>query len=249
MTPSPPLFELAKVDFGYETTPLFRGLSLTVEPGQSLCLIGPGASGKSTLLKLAVGLLRPQSGAVYYKGKALSTFTRTERIQLAREIGVCLQNSGLFDSRSCGENLAFVLREHTEDPPAQIERRVVQAMEAVGLGGNEDTFVHELSGGMRKRLGIARAFLLGPQVVLLDDPTAGLDPITSRQIIDLILEFKRKLGLALFVITSDPPKAFEMADRVVLLGSGKVVADGPAEKLRSAASGPVYRFLRGMEPE
>ncbi|MCB0417869.1 MAG: ATP-binding cassette domain-containing protein, partial [Bdellovibrionales bacterium] len=195
MTADSPLFELADVDFGYEAPPLFSKLSLTVEAGQSLCLIGPGASGKSTLLKLAIGVLHPQSGTVLYKGRALSGFGRAERVQLAREIGVCLQNSGLFDSRSCGENLAFVLREHTSDTPAKIQSRVRAAMESVGLGGNESTFVHELSGGMRKRLGIARAFLLQPQVVLLDDPTAGLDPLTYRQNIALILLFPERLGL------------------------------------------------------
>ncbi|MCB0403888.1 MAG: ATP-binding cassette domain-containing protein [Bdellovibrionales bacterium] len=248
MNPQAPLFELTSIDFGYAASPVFRGLSLTVEAGQSVCLVGPGACGKSTLLKLAIGLLRPQSGEVYYKGRALSHFSRAERVQLARELGVCLQNSGLFDSRSCEENLAFVLREHTSATPAHIKRQVREAMESVGLGGNESAFVHELSGGMKKRLGIARAFLLRPQVVLLDDPTAGLDPITSRQIIDLIVEFKQRLDLALFVITSDPPKAFEMADRILLLANGEILADGPAQQLKEASGGPLHRFLRGLAP-
>ena len=231
------------VDFG--DGDLLKNVNLEVEEGESVVLIGPSGLGKSVLLKLLAGLLPPTSGRVFVDGKDLHAIPSKERLQLQLQMGMLFQKNALFDSLSVAENIAFPLRETTNLTESQIDERVTYFLEAVAIPHARALFPDEISGGMQKRLGIARALALNPKIVLYDDPTAGLDPITSRRIADLILELQRERNSTVVAVTNDMARAYQLADRIVMVVDKEIIVTGDKEETLAHKDPRVAQFIRG----
>lgn len=209
---------------------IFRDLTLSVSRGESIVLIGPSGSGKSALLKIIAGLLRADSGSV-----------RTE----STDIGMLFQKNALFDSLSVADNLLFPLRERLSVRGREAQERASNLLRAVNLSGSEALFPDELSGGMQKRLGIARALIVEPEILLYDEPTAGLDPITSRTIADLIRDLRIKKGTTLVTVTNDIRRAYQLGDRIFMLAHGELLPGGTPEQLRATQNSELRHFISG----
>jgi phospholipid/cholesterol/gamma-HCH transport system ATP-binding protein len=199
--------ELENVCISFAGEPLLRGVNLSIAVGEVLVLIGPSGAGKSTLMKVMSGLIPPTSGSVRVQGKELHALRREERDLVMRQMGMLFQKNALFDSLTVFDNVAFPLREVTCLNETEVAETVHYYLESVGLSSSKDLFPDEISGGMQKRLGIARALALRPKLVFYDDPTAGLDPITSRRIVQLILSLQKTDGATVVAITNDMNRA------------------------------------------
>lgn len=228
-------------DDGY----LLKRVTLEIASGETVVLIGPSGLGKTVVLKLFAGLLRPTEGRVLFEGTDLHTLPVAEQMQLLLKMGMLFQRNALFDSLTVSENVAFPLREKTSLPETEIEKKVSYFLEAVGIAHARDLYPDEISGGMQKRLGIARALALDPKTVLYDDPTAGLDPITSRKIVDLILELKKKNNSTVLAVTNDMARAYQMADRIVMVVDGELIITGNREETLAHPDPRVSQFIHG----
>jgi len=213
-------------------------LNIKVEQGESLAVLGPSNSGKSLLLKTLAGLRKPDSGQVQ-----LGKLEVTGRPNPA--LGMTFQQGGLFDSWTVGENLQFALEEKPKQEGSEASLTPKEALLAVGLEGTENRRISELSGGMQKRLGIARALMLRPRALLLDEPTAGLDPLTARQILSLIGSLREKYGMSVILVTSDPAQAEQVCENMILLLEGKIHEAGAIALLRKKGSPQTVQFLSG----
>ena len=240
-----PVIELKNVSIAFDSESLLRDISLEIKKGESFVLIGPSGNGKTVLLKLLAGLLKPTDGQVRVEGQDLNAISQDSQLELQLKMGMLFQKNALFDSLTCGENIAFPLREVTAHPEEEIERRVVYFLEQVGLSHARDLFPDEISGGMQKRLGIARALALDPEIVLYDDPTAGLDPITSRRIVELIMNLKAKRKSTVVAITNDMARAYQMADRIGMVVDGELMICGNKEQTLQHKDPRVAQFIRG----
>ena len=236
---------LQDISIGFGGSPLLRGVSLEIRKGECIVLIGPSGFGKSVVLKLFAGLLKPDSGRVVIENKDLHAISFKEQTELLLKMGMLFQKNALFDSMTVGENIAFPLREVTSLSEVEIQAKVKFFLEAVGIPQARDLFPDEISGGMQKRLGIARALALDPQIVLYDDPTAGLDPITSRRIVDLILQLKIEQGSTVVAVTNDMGRAYQMADRIVMVVDGELIVTGSREETLAHRDARVAQFIRG----
>lgn len=236
-------FRDVSVDFGDGS--LLENVNLTVADGESVVLIGPSGMGKTVALKLLAGLLKPFSGQVLVDGEDLHAIEERERVQILLKMGMLFQKNALFDSLTVGENIAFPLREITELTEAEIAEKVALFLEAVGLSHARDLFPDEISGGMQKRLGIARALALNPRIVLYDDPTAGLDPITSRKIVDLILRLRKEQGSTVVAVTNDMARAYQLADRIVMVVDRELIVTGNRAATLAHPDPRVAQFVRG----
>jgi len=234
--------DLAK-SFGPLT--VLDGVSLEIPDGQSVVVLGRSGTGKSVLLKLIVGLLRPDRGSIRIDGQDVNALAYGELARLRQRIGMLFQMAALFDSMTVGENVGLALREHTKRSREEIARTVKEKLEMVGLPGIEGKKPGDLSGGMRKRVGLARAIVMDPAYVLYDEPTTGLDPITAQQINILIRELQGKLRLTSIVVTHDLRSAKFVGDRLVLLYEGKVYFDGTPDEVERAEDPIVRQFIRG----
>jgi phospholipid/cholesterol/gamma-HCH transport system ATP-binding protein len=219
------------------------GVSLSIGRGHVSVIIGGSGAGKTTLLKILIGLDRPSSGAVILDDVDITKLSDRELNTIRRKLGMVFQYSALLDSMNVLENVAFPLREHTKLKEKEIREKVIDKLSALGLNKIEHRFPSELSGGMRKRVGLARALMLEPKVILYDEPTSGLDPITSRMVDDMILEARDRFGVTSVVISHDMASAFHIADEVHLLAQGKVVASGSPEELMHSPHELVQKFL------
>jgi phospholipid/cholesterol/gamma-HCH transport system ATP-binding protein len=234
--------------------PVLRGVNLRVARGETCAILGRSGSGKTVLLKHLLGLMAPDRGRVAVFGQELATADRASMERVRQRLGVLFQADGLFDSLTSFENVAFPMRERTHATRTEIHRRVRQVLEWVRLKGIDDRFPGELSGGMRKRLAFARSIVLEPELLLLDDPTAGLDPLTSRAVIDVIRRGRDELGLTAVVITHDLVCAFETAHRIAFLHEGRIVIHAPPEELLGCPHPAVRAFIdhwrerTGQEP-
>jgi phospholipid/cholesterol/gamma-HCH transport system ATP-binding protein len=231
------------VSFGRET--FLRDVSLSIESGESLVLIGPSGAGKSILLKLFGGLIKPSKGRVLLDGQDLAAMSEKERNDQILKMGMLFQKNALFDSLKVGENLAFPLEETTALSPTEIDQRVNQFLKAVGLEHAKDLYPDEISGGMQKRVGIARALALQPKTILYDDPTAGLDPITSRKIVELILDLQAKNKSTLVAVTNDMARAFQLGDRLAMVVDKGVIVTGTKQETLKNKDPRVHQFVRG----
>ena len=229
--------------FGGEA--LLRHVNVSISAGEAFVLIGPSGQGKSTLLKVMAGLVESTSGEVVIEGRALKLLRSHEREKLSQKMGMLFQKNALFDSLTCGENVAFPLREVAHASENEIEAAIVYYLEAVGISHARNLFPDEISGGMQKRLGIARALTLKPQIIFYDDPTAGLDPITSRRIVQLIKDLQKQMNTTLVAVTNDMPRAFQMADRIGMVVEGELVICGTPEETRAHKDPRVAQFIRG----
>jgi len=222
---------------------ILRGLDVNFEQGKLTYILGPSGTGKSVTLKHILGLLEPDEGEVWVNGTHLATLRGHERIVFREKFGMVFQNSALFDDMTVFENVAFPLREHTRMGEAEIEREVTEVLKSLGMHGPYDKFPNEISGGMRKRVGIARAIVRKPEILLYDEPTTGLDPYTRITVDELIEKIKTDLRLTSVVISHDIPSALRLADRIVFLDQGRVAFQGtPAEFVRSKVPA-IRRFL------
>lgn len=239
------MIEIRKVSKSFGPLRVLRGVDLTIETGQNLVVLGRSGTGKSVLLKLIIGLLRPDEGEVVVDGNELSRLNYSALADLRRRMGMLFQMAALFDSMTVGENVGLGLREHTRKSAQEIEQLVQEKLHMVGLDGIAQKKPADLSGGMRKRVSLARAIAMDPEYVLYDEPTTGLDPITAAQINLLIRELQSKLRITSVVVTHDIKSAFEVGDRFCLLHDGKIYFDGGREEFEGSDDPAVRQFLTG----
>jgi phospholipid/cholesterol/gamma-HCH transport system ATP-binding protein len=218
-------------------------VSFEVPAGCGYIILGRSGTGKSVTLKHIVGLTRPDKGRVFVGDDEISALTGEELSRVRRGIGFLFQNSALFDSITVGENVAFPMRRHTKLKDAEIRERAREKLEAVGLEREYDKMPGALSGGMRKRAGLARALALDPKLLLVDEPTAGLDPITGDEIDELLLDLKKREGSTLIVVTHNMPSARRLGDQLLMLHEGKIIASGTAEELDGSDDELVRAFM------
>jgi phospholipid/cholesterol/gamma-HCH transport system ATP-binding protein len=220
------------------------GVSFDVADGGTTVLLGRSGSGKSVLLKHVVGLLSPDDGAVLVDDRRVADLDEDGIAELRREIGYVFQFAALFDSLTCRENLELALRRRVADP-GEIERRIEDALTMVRLPDVADRYPAELSGGMRKRVGIARAVVMRPRYILWDEPTTGLDPVTTATMDEMMLQVRRELGVTSLVVTHDLSSAFKIADRLVLLHEGTIRTQGTPDEMRANPDPVVRQFIEG----
>ena len=227
----------------FGATVALAGVSLSVRRRETRVIMGPSGCGKSVLLKHLVGLLRPDRGEILVFGQAVHAMPEAALDALRIRLGVVFQAAALFDSLSVAENVAFPLRRHRRMSETEIAARVTEMLAKVEMVGTESKMPAELSGGMRKRVGIARALALDPSLILYDEPTAGLDPLTARTVDDLILRLRDDLGVTSIVVTHDLDSAFRLADRLAVMDAGHLVAEGRTDEIRASTQPFVRRFL------
>jgi len=222
---------------------LFAGIDLAVERGEVVAIMGPSGTGKTTLLRLIGGQLSPQSGRVEVAGQRVDALSRRALYRLRRGMGVLFQSGALFTDLSCFDNVAFPLREHTELPEALIRIIVLMKLEAVGLRGARDLYPAQLSGGMARRVSLARALALDPEIILYDEPFAGQDPISMGALMKLIRQLNDALGLTSVIVSHDVDETLSIADRVYVLSDGQIIESGTPEALRQSDSAWVRQFI------
>ena len=231
---------LTKVFHG---SPVLERLDLDVLRGETLVVLGRSGTGKSVLLKHINALLRPDAGTIHFGGVEISTMTEAALVPVRRRIGMLFQGGALFDSLTIADNVAFALDEHAVCKGAERARRVAELLAVVGLAGTESRMPSELSGGMRKRAALARTLALEPEVLLYDEPTTGLDPVTGRQINMLIRDLQARFGLTSIVVTHDLASAYFVADRIAFLSDGKIRKIGAAEEMSRSEDDEIRAFL------
>lgn len=222
-------------------------LDLDVKKGETIAVIGPSGTGKSTVIKVLTGLLAPTSGSVMIDGETTDNFDDDAWDKLRCHMGVVFQYSALFDFLSVGENVAFGLRRHFQLPEEEVQQRVATLLEMVGMPGTQKLLPSELSGGMKKRVGLARALAMQPQVVFYDEPTSGLDPVMTMTISRLIRKTQETLGVTSVLVTHDMESAYYAADRIAMLYKGKIVQIGTADEIKHSTNPIVHAFVNGLE--
>jgi phospholipid/cholesterol/gamma-HCH transport system ATP-binding protein len=218
-------------------------VSFEIPSGTAFCLLGRSGTGKSVTLKHIIGLMKPDAGRVFVEGEEISSLDSSEMPRVRRRMGFLFQNSALFDSISVGENVAFPLRRHTDLSDREIRDRARQKLADVGLEREYDKMPADLSGGMRKRAGLARAMALDPSILLVDEPSAGLDPLTTDEIDELLLDLKKR-GTTLVVVTHNIPSARMVGDELAVIDKGHILASGTAEELAQSDHELVRAFMR-----
>jgi len=245
-----PVISLRNLRVSYGDREILHGVSFDVLQGETLVILGGSGSGKSTLLRTLVGLEKPTAGQIFIKGLDLAKTSAAEMDEIRKKIGMSFQGGALFGSMTVGDNVALPLREHTRLEDSTIEIILRLKLQQVGLEGFEYYAPSQLSGGMKKRAAVARALAMDPEILFFDEPSAGLDPIIAAGIDQLILELKRAFRMTIIVVTHELASAFLIADRMLLIDKGNVVAIGTTEEMRSSVQPRVRQFLdRVAEPE
>jgi phospholipid/cholesterol/gamma-HCH transport system ATP-binding protein len=238
------LIELKDLHKSFGAQKVLTGITLEVPKGHTLVVLGGSGSGKTVMMKHMIGLLKPDSGQVLIEGQDIVPLSDRELADVRRKFGMVFQGSALFDSMTVFENVSFPLREHRPELDEGGQREIVrQKLDLLGLKGIEDRFPADLSGGMRKRVGLARAIVLDPKIVLYDEPTTGLDPITTDYVDQMIIDAKRELHVTSVVISHDIASAFKVADDIAFLSKGVIADRGSPEKLRESQVPAVRAFL------
>jgi phospholipid/cholesterol/gamma-HCH transport system ATP-binding protein len=241
---------LRNLRVSYGEREILHGISFDVMRGETLVILGGSGSGKSTLLRTLVGLESPTSGEIWIKGKNIAAISAAEMDEIRKKVGMSFQGGALFGSMSVGENVALPLREHTKLEDSTIEIILRLKLDQVGLAGFENYMPSQLSGGMKKRAAVARAMAMDPEILFFDEPSAGLDPIIAAGVDQLILDLKKAFHMTIVVVTHELASAFLIADRMVLIDKGNVVAIGTTAEMRSSTHPRVRQFLdRIAEPE
>ncbi len=238
---------LKKIYKAFGPKKVLRGVDLHVKTGESLVLIGGSGTGKSVTLKHIMGLLHPDRGVVQVAGRNVPDLSASELMNLRKRMGMLFQGAALFDSLSVWENVGFGLRHHTKMPDSGIREIASEKLRLVGMKGYEDKMPSDLSGGMKKRVGLARAIAMDPMVILYDEPTTGLDPIMGDVINKLIVLLKQELKVTSFTITHDMSSAYQIADQIALLYDGKIIEQGTPEQIHNTQNPIVRQFITGSE--
>ena len=238
-----PIISIRELVVEYDGRRVLDGLNLDIEPGETMVLLGGSGSGKSTLLRQIIGLDRPKSGSVSVKGVDVNHCSAAELKKIRHSIGVAFQSAALFNSLSVKDNVALPLREHTRLAPSIIDLIVWMKLAVVGLAEFGNLLPQELSGGMKKRGAVARALALDPEILVLDEPSAGLDPIVAAELDELILLLKQAFHMTVIVVTHEMPSAFRIADRIAMLHQGKFISVGTKDKIRATQDPHVRHFL------
>ncbi len=240
-----PFIRVRELHKSFGDLPVLRGVDLDIARGESLVIIGSSGTGKSVLIKHIIGLLVPDEGEVVVDGASVSGLGRDGLSKLRRRMGMLFQYAALFDSMNVGDNVAFALRQQRNWPESRVHERVREVLGWVGLKGSEDKIPAELSGGMKKRVGLARAIALDPEIILYDEPTTGLDPILADQINDLIVDLNERLNATSLTITHDMVSAYKVADRIAMLYQGKIEEVGTPQEIQESDNAVVQQFING----
>ncbi|MGH8724599.1 MAG: ABC transporter ATP-binding protein [Burkholderiales bacterium] len=243
---SPHVVDIQDLHFSYGDLQVLRGLSLGIARGQVVAILGGSGSGKSTLLKLIGGQLTPQRGSVTVEGRNVHQLSADELYQLRLEMGMMFQTSGLFSDLTVYENVAFPIRENFEMPEDIVRRLVLMKLHAVGLRGAQAMMPADLSGGMTRRVALARAIATDPKLMMYDEPFAGLDPISLNQIVELIRSLNQALGLTSIVVTYDVREALKVADYVYVIGDGAILGKGSSEEVAASQDPYLKQFVNAL---
>ena len=239
------MIEIQDVHRSFDGHKVLNGINLTINTGETTVIIGRSGCGKSVLLKHIIGLLKPDSGHILINGKDVASMDEKELSALRMKFGMLFQGAALFDSLNIFENVAFSMIEHTTTDREAMKKRVAECLSLVGLKGIEDKKPAELSGGMRKRVGLARAIARWPQIMLYDEPTTGVDPIMGDAINDLIIELHNRLKVTSIAVTHDMTSAYKIADRIAMLYNGKIIVVGTPEEIKNTTDPVVRQFITG----
>ena len=237
------MIEIKKLTKSFESLQVLKGIDLSIKNGETMAVMGASGSGKSVLLKLIVGLLAPDDGKIWIDNKEITNLSEKQMDKVRQNIGMVFQSGALFDSLTVGENVSFSLVRRTEMSKAEIAKAVSEKLERVGLKGIENMMPSQLSGGMRKRVSLARAISMEPQIILYDEPTTGLDPLMSTEVNALIKKLHDELGVTSIVVTHDMKSAFTVATEMAMLKNGEIVAVGTPEEMRSSSEPWVFDFI------
>ena len=240
------MIKLINVNKSFKERAILRNINLTIDAGETLAIIGGSGSGKSTLLRLMVGLIMPTSGEIWIDDQEISHMEEEALDKVRLKMGMVFQYSALFDSMTVGENVAFGLREHTKYPEDKIQRIVAEKLALVGLPDAASLMPGELSGGMKKRVGLARAIAFEPSIIFYDEPDSGLDPVMTEKIDELILAMQRHLKVTSVVVTHDMESACLVGDRIAMIYEGEIIAHEPVEKFLRLKDLRIREFLRGL---
>ncbi len=239
------MIEINNLNKSFGSKPILRDVNLKIETGETMVVIGCSGTGKSVLLKHIMRLLVPDGGKIVIDGVDIFSIGEEQLNQFRMQVGMLFQNSALFDSLSVRDNVGFSLNEHYKLPKDEIERRVKEKLRMVGLSGIEDLMPAELSGGMKKRVGLARAICTDPKIILYDEPTTGLDPIMADTINDLIVRMQKQLGVTSIAVTHDMQSAYKVANRIAMLYQGQIVAVGTPDEIKNSTNPLVHQFITG----
>jgi len=222
------------------------GVNLDIQRGETVVVIGQSGSGKSVLIKHMIGILKPDKGEIYIDGTEICCLSEDDFYKLRKRFGMLFQGAALFDSLTVGQNVAFGLERYRVFSEEEKTKAVRESLAMVGLRGIETLMPHELSGGMKKRVGLARAIAYGPEIILYDEPSTGIDPIRADAINDLIIQMQREMGVTSVVITHDMVSAYKIADRIAMLYEGKIIQEGTPEEIKKTQNEVVQQFIHGM---
>ena len=242
-----PVIKIRKLKIAFGDKIVLDEIDLDVYQGETLAVIGPSGTGKSTVMKVLTGLLAPTSGSVIISGQETSGYSEADWDKLRQHMGVVFQYSALFDFLTVGENVAFGLRRHFELPEAEVQEKVHRLLDMVGLPDAANMLPSELSGGMKKRVGLARALAMQPHIVFYDEPTSGLDPVMTMTISRLIRKTQQQLGVTSILVTHDMESVFYTADRIAMLYKGKIVQVGTVDEIKNSKNKIVQSFINGIE--
>lgn len=249
-TPGEQLIHFEHLQKAFGAKRVYDDLELDVRAGETLVVLGGSGTGKSVLLKCLIGLQRPDAGRILFQGHEVTGFSEEQFIPVRRNVAMVFQGAALFDSLSVGENVAYPLREHFPDMPLdEVRQRVAEKLALVNLPGTERLMPSDLSGGMKKRVGLARAIATNPEVILWDEPTTGLDPVTTQSINSMINSMKKKLGCTSIVVTHDLVSAFAVGDRMAMLANRRIVQVGTPDEFRRSRVPEVRAFLDARRVE
>lgn len=240
------MIKIANLYKSFGQNKVLQGVDLTIERGETLVIIGQSGSGKSVLVKHLIGIIKPDRGKIFVDGVEIVNLKEDELHKIRRKFGMLFQGAALFDSMTVAQNVSFGLERYTDYQPGKIQEIVEESLAKVGLKGVENLMPHELSGGMKKRVGLARAIAYWPEIILYDEPSTGIDPIRADAIINLIDRMKKELKVTSVIITHDMTSSYKVADRVAMLYGGKIIEIGTPEEIKRSENQVVQQFIHGQ---